>query len=202
MKRFFLALALLSSMFFLGCLSVDLGYAPNEEVSVKKVTEDERYPVTYSVEFENPRTDILFAPDLKGLKERVEEALKETNLFSEITYASEPQDDTYHLKFQFQMWCIPMEESIACGMVAGMTLLLVPVWEECALDGKVFAYYKGQPVFSAAAGEKLRHFTWLPFIPGALFCNLPIVFPMVEKGVVNNMINDFAAEHERRYLSK
>lgn len=187
-------------MFFSGCICVDCGYTPNEDIVQHSYTESNKYPLTYSVSIYKYRDDIIFDPDTDDLREKIEERLRATNLFSEVQYVSKKEGDGYHVDFAFHLGGISLEQSAGLGFLSGYTLLTIPVWEEFFLDLRATIYTKEDPVFSVCSSEKLRCVIWLPFAPIGLFANMYVSMHMVEDGIINDAINNISEEHIRRYL--
>ena len=94
-------LALLLLFLGSGCISVDCGYSPNVALEQNALSTPQRFPIIYSVSLDIFRTDILFAPTLKSLREKVRLALTHSGLFESVTYVPEVKRDAYHIAFRF-----------------------------------------------------------------------------------------------------
>lgn len=182
-----------------GCISVDCGYAPNEGVVRVPFEEIEKVAVTYSVSLVKDRTDFFFDPDLDDLRDKLSEALKETNLFSEVYSTPDIQKEGYHIDFKFYLGGQDESLSIACGMIAGVSYFAIPVWEDGAFDGSAVVYLRGQAIASFAQAEKICFMVWLPFAPVGVFWNCAVGWHYVEKGVINGMVNDFSVFHQKQF---
>ncbi len=182
-----------------GCVMVEAGYSPNSVKPTVSCRTMEPVPVSYSVSMKYMRTDILFDPDQDDMIKKVGEALEASGLFSSVTYASAPQNDTYHFSFDFHVGAQDEEKSIAAGLVAGYSFLLIPVWEVCSFDGAVTMYLKNKPIYGTSETEKVTCYIWLPLAPVGLIWNNYFAWNAIEDGVVNNLIRDVAKEHINRF---
>ncbi len=199
MRALWLALLMFTLSFVCGCISVDCGYAPNDDIKAYAFSGTLRYPVTYSVNIEYSRDDFFFDPDYDDFAEEIKEKLVQTGLFSEVSHAYTPPKDGYHFAFNFHVAGASIEKSGEAGVVAGYSLFTIPVWEESTLDGAVTIYLQGEPIYAVGAAELLRHYVWLPLAPFGLIWNGATGWWMAEKGVINGLINGAATFHYDNY---
>ena len=121
-------------------------------------------------------------------------------MFSEIHYGAKGGADSYHIEFSFHQGGTSIEDSMAAGIVAGYTLLLLPVWEVITFDGSAVLSLQGKPIYSTAKAEEMRCVIWLPLAPVGLFMNSWSVWYFLEKGSVNALCETIAQEHKKRFL--
>ena len=199
---------MLSKLFFVvalviaisGCAIWDAGYTENKPVRKYSVTSVDKLPITYSVSMKSERSDVIALPDMKSLRKNIERALKETGMFSEIHYGAKGGADSYHVEFSFHQGGTTIEDSMAAGIIAGYTMLLVPVGEIITFDGSAVLSLQGKPIYSTAKAEEMRCVIWLPLAPVGLFMNSWSVWHFLEKGTVNALCEAISQEHKRRFL--
>lgn len=194
-------LALLCAFILSGCMIWDAGYTENKPVVRYSVSPENRVPISYSVEYEVSRNDLVGEPTRKSLTKKIDIALKSTGLFSSVSYGEGGRADSYHVAFKFRVDGMSVEDSMAVGLCSGYTLLLVPTGEVLTFDGSAILMLKGQSMFSTARAEELRDLIWLPLAPVGLVMNVWTAWMWVEDGVVNALVNDVVAEHKRRFLA-
>ena len=199
MKNFAVLTTIVLSL-LTGCICFDCGYTPNQDIKRYSYSENDKYPVTYSVKIYKARNDILADPDVDDLCKKIEERLKESNLFSDVSYVSQRENDGYHIDFNFHLGGTDMETSFALGLVAGYTFLTVPVCEDIFLDLRTTVYANQKAVFSVCSAEKGRCLIWLPCAPIGLFANVFVYMHSIENSVINDAINNISQEHIQRYL--
>ena len=78
--------------------------------------------------------------------------------------------------------------------------MAIPIVEILTFDGSAIVTLKGKPIFTSVKTEELRCAIWLPLLPCGLFMNSWTVWPAVEGGVVNALVNDIAVFHEKTYV--
>lgn len=188
------------AFFFSGCVMWDAGYTENRPVTQYNVSPAAKLPITYSVSMSCERGDVFAIPDVKSLREKIEEALAATGMFSEISYGAKGGKDSYHIDFSFHQAGVSVEQSMQVGFCAGYTLLIIPTGEVLTFDGTAVLLLQGKPIYSSAKGEELRCLIWLPMAPLGLFMNSWSVWHFVEKGTVNALCEAIAQEHKRRYI--
>jgi hypothetical protein len=196
-KILFVVLVLL---FVSGCAIWDAGYTENKPVRRYRVSSIDKVPITYSVSMKSERGDVIALPDIESLRKNVERALKDTGMFSEIHYGTKGGADSYHIEFSFHQGGISIEDSMAVGLLAGYTFLLVPVGEVFTFDGSAVLSLQGKPIYSTAKAEEMRCVIWLPLAPIGVFMNSWSVWYYLEKGSVNALCEAIAQEHKRRFL--
>lgn len=196
-KFLFVVLTLLTVS---GCVNWDAGYTENKPVRRYSVSSLDKVPITYSVSMKSERDDVTALPDIQSLRKNIERALKETGMFSEIHYGVKGGSDSYHIEFSFHQGGTSIEDSMAAGIVAGYTLLLVPVWEIITFDGSAVLSLQGKPIYSTAKAEEMRCVVWLPLAPVGIFMNSWSVWHYLEKGAVNALCDAIAQEHKKRFL--
>ena len=183
-----------------GCAIWDAGYTENKPVRRYSVPSVDKVPITYSVSMKSERGDVIALPDIESLRKNVERALKDTGMFSEIHYGIKGGADSYHIEFSFHQGGISIEDSMAVGLLAGYTFLLVPVGEVFTFDGSAVLSLQGKPIYSTAKAEEMRCVIWLPLAPVGLFMNSWSVWHYLEKGSVNALCETIAQEHKKRFL--
>lgn len=192
---------LLPVLLLSGCAIWDAGYTENKPVTSYRVSDADRVPITYSVSMKSERSDVFALPDQKGLCNKIENALRETGMFSEIQYGAKRGTDSYHIEFSFHQAGTSVEDSIAIGLLAGYTFLLVPTGEVFTFDGTAVLSLQGKPIYSSAKAEEIRCLIWLPMAPLGLFMNSWTVWHFLEKGSINALCESIAEEHKRRFLN-
>lgn len=185
-----------------GCIMWDAGYTDNTPIIETRISVEDRVPISYDVILELDRNDIIAAPEMQELRDKIEEGLKATGLFSEILYGKGTIDDSYHVSFLFRQAGMTVEDSQAVGFLAGSTLLLVPTGEVLTFDGSAVLSLKGRPIYTTAKAEELRCLIWLPMAPAGLFMNSWSVWHYAELGTVNALVNDIAAYHRKHFLNE
>lgn len=187
---------------FAGCISVDCGYTPNEDVvSRGAVALDERFPVTFSLSVECPVSEpIPFYPKQEALRSRVQAALEATQLFSSVRYEPSAPKDAYHIVFTFHVGGSTASSNATAGLIAGSSLFIIPVWEWATFDGSAEVFLRGDVLHARGAAEKMCVPMWLPLSPIGLFWNCAVGWNSVERGVVNALVNDVSAFHQARFL--
>ena len=183
-----------------GCVIWDAGYTENKPVSRYVVPSADKFPITYSVSMIAERDDVFALPEIKGLRKKIEDALMATGMFSEVSYGSKSGQDSYHVEFSFRQAGMPVEQSMAVGLLAGYTLFLLPTGEVLTFDGSAVLSLQGKPLYSTAKAEEIRCLNWLPLAPFGLFMNSWTVWNALETGTVNALCVAIAQEHKRRYL--
>lgn len=185
-----------------GCVLWDAGYTENKPVSMYAVPQDEKVSISYSVsvEIERDDDDEVAFPTWSSLREKIEEALRATGMFSEVVYAAKGGEDSYHIEFSFHQAGTNAEEAQAIGFLAGYTFVLVPTGEILTFDGSAVLSIQGKPIYSTAKSEELRRLIWLPMAPIGVFMNDWVVWHFAEKGTVDALCEEIAQEHRRRFL--
>jgi len=183
-----------------GCAMWDVGYTENKPVTRYSVTDSDKVPITFSVNMQATRSDVFALPTAQGLREKLETELRQTGLFSDVRYGAKGGSDSYHIEFSFQQAGMTPEQSLAVGMLAGYTLLLVPTGEVLTFDGSAVLSLQGRPIYSTAKAEKLCCLIWLPMAPAGLFMNSWCIWHCVERGTVRALVEDVASEHIRHFL--
>lgn len=194
-------LACLALLLLPGCIIWDAGYTPNKPVQPHAVPETAKVPITFSVAMQVEREGILAIPTEQSLNQKISKALVQTGLFSKVYYS--PENPTgYHVVFNFHQAGETMEEAEDTGMLSGLTLFIIPTWHVVTFDGAAIVTLKGKPVFTSAKAEEIRCIDWLPLLPFGLFMNSWTIWPCIERGVVNALVNDIAAFHEETFVKK
>jgi hypothetical protein len=193
---FFVAL---SALCLSGCIAWDAGYTANAPVRNCEARTDEKIPIGYSIVLKRDGSDVAASPDASGLREKVEMALKDTGLFSEVTYGARDVEESYHLTFRFHQGYVAEAESSILGMLSGCTFTLVPNVERSTFDGIAELALQGKILYTSAKAEEVRYFIWLPVLPAGLFMNSWSAWGAVETGTVNALVNDVADFHRKRF---
>ena len=199
MKSNILVLALLC-LCLSGCMIWDAGYTPNLPLTQRSVSTYEKVPITYTVHASYARGDVLGIPSEKDLQEKIDDALRRTELFSDIICTDKPDLNGYHIDFSFRQDGMNVEQSMAVGQLIGLTLLLSPGGEVITFDGAAKLYLQGKPIYATAKAEEARCLIWLPLAPVGLFMNAWTTWHKLEGGTINALIEDIASEHEKRFL--
>lgn len=197
-SKFLFAAAL--SVFFSGCVMWDAGYTENRTVSRYKVSDADKLPITYNVNMTAERSDVFALPDIASLRKKIEQALHATGMFSEVQYGAKGGADSYHIEFSFHQAGMSVDQSMAVGILAGYTLLLVPTCEILTFDGSAVLSIQGKPIYSTAKAEELRCLIWLPMAPFGLVMNAWSVWHYTETGTVNALCDAIAYQHKCRFL--
>lgn len=188
------------AMTFAGCMIWDAGYTENKSVIEAQIPFDERVPISYDLALELERSDIFAEPEIQELREKVEQGLKDSGLFSEISYGKGNANDSYHVSFLFRQSGMTVEDSMGVGLLAGYTLLLIPTGEVFTFDGSAVLSLKGEPIYSTAKAEEIRDIIWLPLAPLGLFMNSWTIWHYAELGTVNALVNDIAEYHKKYFI--
>lgn len=94
-----------------------------------------------------------------------------------------------------------VDDSMAVGLLAGYTFLLVPTVEVITFDVSAVLSLNGKPIYSTAKAEEIRCLVWLPLAPTGLFMNSWTAWHYAELGTVNALVNDIATYHKRHFLN-
>ena len=164
MKHFAVLTTIVLSL-LTGCICFDCGYTPNQDIKRYSYSENDKYPVTYSIDLGSSKDGFAHYLVLSDLRDKIEERLKETNLFSEVRYVSQREKDGYHIDFNFSPGGLSSNQQAALGLVAGYTFLTVPVWDDSFLDLQTIVYTNNEKAFSICSAEKGRCLIWLPLLP-------------------------------------
>ena len=121
------------SVLFSGCIMWDAGYTDNTPVIETRISVEDKVPISYDVILDLDRNDIIAAPEMQELRDKIEEGLKATGLFSEVLYGKGTIDDSYHVSFLFRQAGMTVEDSMAVGLLAGYTFFLVPIIAQDAI---------------------------------------------------------------------
>lgn len=183
-----------------GCMMWDAGYTTNNPPRRFSVDPLERVPITYSVAVSLERGDLFGAPTIKSISEKIENSLRESGMFSEVSQADATGKNGYHIAVTYRQSGMTVEQAMGVAFLAGYTLLLVPTGEVLTYDGTATLYLKGKPIFSTAKAEEARCLIWLPMAPIGLFMNVWSVSHCIEKGTANALVSDILDEHKRRFL--
>ena len=187
------------SFLLTGYIVWDAGYTDNVPVERYEIDVGERIPITYSVSLKMERSDIIAAPDWKSLKDKIGKALKDSGLFSEVTYTQADDRTSYHIAFDFKQCGMSESDSVAVGLLAGYTLLLVPTGEVFTFDSTARLSLQGAPIYSTGKPEEIRCLIWLPMAPAGIFMNSWTAWHFLENGSINSMINDIVRFHRKRF---
>ena len=184
-----------------GCIIWDAGYTENNPVVETLIPFDEKVPISYDLALELERGDIFAAPEIQELRDKIERGLKGTGLFPEISYGKGNTNDSYHVSFLFRQSGMTVDDSMAVGLLAGYTFLLVPTVEVITFDVSAVLSLNGKPIYSTAKAEEIRCLIWLPLAPTGLFMNSWTAWHYAELGTVNALVNDIATYHKRHFLN-
>ncbi|MBR4652231.1 MAG: hypothetical protein IKO72_02630 [Kiritimatiellae bacterium] len=199
MKRLFTPI--LFFPFLSGCFLYDCGYTRNDDTAIYKTDSSNKMPISYSLKFDTcfPANDAPGTPTVKSIKAKIDEALKETGLFSEVSYGNR-DDKGYHIEFTYNDSGFSYDEAYAKAFVYVYTLFMIPIPENYSADMSAIVYLEGKPIWSVAHTEKCRYIVCWYALPAGLVFNYWSVWRSIEYNIVRSTINDFTREHIRRYL--
>lgn len=199
-KSFFAIVAVLFATGLSGCLSYSRGYCDGEVFLRKNLTESQKYPITYSVEY--IQADLVESPlngdNNIGFRDALRKALEETGLFSSVQYERTASDDSYHI--EFRVWRSGTDRSIAegAGVVCSSTLFLIPAGVDETLDVSANIVLRNKDLASFGKAESVRTVYWLPFLP---LCVSPIItHNYVDNKVVEALVNEVAKFHYDHFV--
>ena len=191
-----------------GCLSYNCGYADKEKVISHKVDSSDLIPLSYSVHYSinwmgGEGLGKLAIPKEAKLRQKTQAALSATQLFSPLNAMDDidfltgwPNTTGYHFAFRYNL---NFQEDVRGFFLFIFSFYLIPALEEQGLDGSVTVFYDGVPIYSSVAAEKVRTILWLPLIGlGSPYA----AYSQAVNHVVNNLVNDAAAFHRKRFLSE
>ena len=184
-----------------GCMIWDAGYTENKPVVETQISFDEKVPISYDIVLELERDDLFAKPEFQELRDKIERGLMGTGLFPEISYDKGNGNDSYHVSFLFRQSGMTVDDSMAVGLLAGYTFLLVPTVEVATFDVSAVLSLNGKPIYSTAKAEEIRCLIWLPLAPIGLFMNSWTAWHYAELGTINALVNDIATYHNRHFLN-
>ena len=192
---------LLLAPFLSGCLLLDCGYTRNDDTAIYQTGESNKIPLTYSLKFDqcSPLDRFFGAPTITSIRTKIEKALKETGLFSEVLYDDKGKEG-YHIEFTYKDSGCSDEKYFGIILISTYTLYMFPIPINFSADLSAIVYLEGKPIWSVAHTEKCRYILCWYALPVGLFLNYWSVWSAVEKGIVRATVNDFAKEHIKRYL--
>ena len=199
-KSFFAIVTVLFATGLSGCLSYSRGYCDGEVFLRKNLTESQKYPITYSVEY--IQADLVESP-LNGdsdtaFRESLREALEATGLFSSVRYEREASEDSYHIEFRIWRSGTDSDVAAAAGAVCGGTLFLIPAGVDETLDVSANIVLRKETLTSFGKAESVRTVYWLPFLP---FCISPIItHNYVDDKLVNSLVSEVAKFHYEQFV--
>ena len=196
-----LVLALLILPLISGCFLYDCGYTRNDDTAIYKVDAANKMPISYSLKFDTcfPANDAPGTPTVKSIRTKIDEALKETGLFSEVSYGDNDEKG-YHIEFRYNDSGFSHDEAFARAFVCVYTLFTIPIPENYSADLSAVLYLDGKPIWSVAHTEKCRYIVCWYALPAGLFLNYWSVWRSIEYNIVRSTVNDLTKEHIRRYL--
>ena len=198
MKNFILSSLLLSLLS--GCFLYDCGYTRNDDTDIYMTDAANKMPISYSLKFATSLpSDSPGSPTVKSIRTKIEEALKETGLFSEVYYGDN-REKGYHIDFTYNDYGYNEEDALARAFVYVYTLFLIPIPEHVSCDMSAVLYLEGNPIWSTAHTEKCRCIVWIGALPAGLVLNYWSVWRSIEYNIVRATVNDLTKEHIRRYL--
>ena len=199
MKKF--VLTLLFQPFLSGCFLYDCGYTRNDDTDIYKTDAANKMPISYSLKFNTcfPANDAPGTPTVKSIRTKIDEALKETGLFSDVSYGDK-NEKGYHIEFRYNDSGFSHEEAFARAFVYVYTLFMIPIPENYSVDLSAVLFLEGKPIWSVAHTEKCRCIVCWYALPAGLFFNYWSVWRSIEYNIVRSTVNDLTKEHIRRYL--
>ena len=190
MKLILLLIALCGTFFFSGCMVLDRGFTPNKPVACYDVGADKQIDITYDVQVSSYNLASFERHSIQDrLRERIDEALKETRLYRSVKQASLPGMNCRHYVFHFQCWTTNPGLQALLGFCSGLDFCLIPVYVERTLDGSVTVFENGQRVRSDGTAEVVQATFWLPLLPVGVFLNDFVANASLERGVVHALVN-------------
>ena len=187
--------------FLSGCFLYDCGYTRNDDTDIYKTDASNKMPISYSLKFDTcfPANDAPGTPTVKSIRTKIDEALKETGLFSEVSYGDK-NEKGYHIEFRYNDSGFSHEEAFARAFVYVYSLFMIPIPENYSADLSAVLYLEGKPIWSVAHTEKCRYIVCWYALPAGLFFNYWSVWRSIEYNIVRSTVNDLTREHIRRYL--
>lgn len=191
---------LLLVLCFSGCIVWDADYTKDSPVRNSEARVDQKVPIGYSVELKREGAEVVASPNLLGLREKIEGALKATGLFSDISYGEKGLEDSYHLTFRFRQGFVEEDPSSVLGVLSGCTFTAIPNVEISTFDGIAELSLQGKIIYTTVKAEEIRYFIWLPMAPVGLFMNSWSAWDSAETGTINALVNDVADFHKGKFL--
>jgi len=184
-----------------GCFLYDCGYTRNDDTAIYKTDASNKMPITYSLKFNTcfPANDAPGTPTVKSIKTKIDETLKETGLFSEVSYGDKSENG-YHIEFRYNDSGFTYEESMGRAFASVFTLFMIPIPANISSDLSAILYLEGKPIWSVAHTEKCRYIVCWYALPIGLVLNYWSVWRSIEYNIVRSTVNDLTQEHIRRYL--
>lgn len=183
-----------------GCFVYDCGYTRNDDLVTYKAGESDKMPISYSLDFSTCFPyDSLGTPTEKSIKWKIDKALKDTGLFSEVTYGDK-NSDGYHLSITYRDGGFDQNESMGRVLVYVYTLFMFPIPENYGADLQATLYLKGKPIWAVAHTEKARYIVCWYALPAGIVMNYWSVWRAIEFNLVNATLNDLTQEHIRRFI--
>ena len=197
-----LILALLFLPFLSGCFLYDCGYTRNDDTDIYKTDASNKMPISYSLKFDTcfPANDAPGTPTVESIRTKIDEVLKETGLFSEVSYGDK-NEKWYHIEFRYNDSGFSHEGAFAKASVYVLcALFMIPISESYSADLSAVLYLEGKPIWSVAHTEKCRCIVCWYALPVGLFLNYWSVWRSIEYNIVRSTVNDLTKEHIRRCL--
>ena len=183
-----------------GCFLYDCGYTRNDDTAVYKTSAANKMPISYSLKFDTSLPpDSMGSPTAKSIRTKIDEVLKESGLFSEVTYGDKSEKG-YHIEFTYNDSGMSQEEMMGRAFLYVYTLCLFPIPENISCDLSAVVYLEGKPIWSVAHTEKCRCIVWIAGLPAGLILNYWSVWRSIEYNIIRSTVNDLTKEHIRRYL--
>lgn len=202
MKKNIFTFTFLSGIIVLlsGCLSYSRGYCDSAVFQRKNLSETQKYPITYSVDY--IQADFVEQPlngdNDTGFRDALRKALEATGLFSSVQYEQAATENSYHI--EFRVWRSGTDRSTAegAGVVCGSTLFLIPAGVDETLDASANIVLRNKTLASFGKAESVRTVYWLPFLP---LCVSPIItHNYVDNKVVEALVNEVAKFHYDHFV--
>lgn len=198
MKTLIFALSLLP--FLSGCFLYDCGYTRNDDTTNYRIDSSNKMPISYSLKFATSLpSDSSGAPTGKSIRTKIQETLRETGLFSEVSYVDKSEKG-YHIEFTYNDSGYDVDEGAMRAFFCVYTFFMFPVPINISSDLSAVLYLEGKPIWSVAHTEKCRYIVCWYALPAGLVFNYWSVWRAIEYNLVRSTINDLSQEHVRRYL--
>ena len=196
-----LLIALLILPLISGCFLYDCGYTRNDDTAIYKTDASNKMPISYSLRFDTcfPANDFPGTPTVKSIRTKIDEALKETGLFSEVSNGDKDEKG-YHIEFRYNDSGCYLQYEVTRALVSTITLYMIPVPANYSADLSAVLYLEGKPIWSVAHTEKCRYIVCWYALPAGLFLNFWSVWRFIEYNLVRSTVNDLTREHISRYL--
>ena len=148
------------------------GYTPDvnliNDIELKK---EERKDITFSLSYNSEVGDEVSQQIQKTMIDTVKNNFRESQLFNRIHYLPYNKNNKYHYHFDIKLSGPNIIQQEAAGLMAGMTLCLIPTKISYYVDITMFVFENGKEKYSITAPEEVSDVFWLPLIITSPFMN-------------------------------